>query len=1032
MSHRRPKARPADAAQFHFQDGIVRGSPYDEVREHCTRRFGEPLDWERRGPMTSGDEKQRLHAERLADLLRESPALASMDDTSTHRAAGASPVHAAVQCANVHVLAVLIAAGADLNRSKNNGATPLHSAIHAYGQGSTGNPMAGPVISAEEWECRCQQCFEMLVIAGADLHKCHSSRGGDGVDLVVACTAHEHSRSDACLPFLKRLLALGCRVDSLHTIDQSLLDQSDGLRIRGATAAHWAAMNGHTRCLELLLLAGADPTVAAIFPDGRLSVFDIALDDADDANDDADDSMLSALALVAAVLKGSTTAIIRGGESLDPRLITRCKEQLRHRQQLGEKRRKDVVSAAHREHARRGLQMAHDLLDANMPHAGRLCYVDALLFVAVGGSSGGGQAGTGRDSALTGLPAPTLPAVSLDLSWFGSRDEAFEALHNLVHCEQVLASQSQTREAHFLSRQAAEELVGAFPSRALAWVAYGKTLHDIEHGVAKSEGYNTEVAVHGRQSTGEAMRRCVEMARSAPDFARHVVAIDNLARGANMSLCPQAARSYDLYCQAIRWADEDDTPAGRASQVDLLSQSLACKECGATRRLRGAVSFEVANTLQCKLSGRDDLRELATCRVIEGSALGVVTLLGSLSALMPQSACSWIVAAAKVSRSWRAAAIVSLQEAGLLDLQPTNMQAHQSVEREEEREEALAARFNLANALASSGRFTEARAAAVEVWNERLALDAADRLGTGGRRSGVGCFSHVPRSQTTWGAWADMTANGLRSGARLVGLMAQGGEPPPPVMEVECGLRDDLASALIRHAERMRERGATPAALLSTVLSARSVAGDHFSVPPLLERAIRGWAGCRGAELSGTELDDLWGQMLHDARAGRRRTETPRADAAAIAASYLEGILLPRVDREPRAVAQQSRKAGKGKAAKKGKGKGKAAGGGRRPRKEEEEEEEEEEVETPAADIDEEGGPAAVPEAVPDVSGLAERMGGLSAKEQLPDYDAECPICQETAEEVGSAFLVLPCGGRHGVCRPCAQAWQVTCVKSTT
>ena len=241
---------------------------------------------------------------------------------------GESPVHVAVTHANVHALAVLIAAGAEVSVLKNNGASALHAAIHSYGQGSKQNPMAGPVISAEEWESRCLQCFEMLVAAGADIHTCHSSEGGDGFDLVLACTAHEHSRSDVCLPFLKRLLALGCRVDSLHTVDQS-----DGLRITGATALIWAVKNGHLRCAELLLLAGADPTHVATFPDGRVSAYDCAREDAEyDDNEEA----LETFALVAAVIKGETTNLIRGGSALDPKAITRCKEELRQRRRLGD------------------------------------------------------------------------------------------------------------------------------------------------------------------------------------------------------------------------------------------------------------------------------------------------------------------------------------------------------------------------------------------------------------------------------------------------------------------------------------------------------------------------------------------------------------------------------------------------------------------------------------------------------------------------------------------------------------------------
>ena len=62
---------------------------------------------------------------------------------------------------------------------------------------------------------------------------------------------------------------------------------------------------------------------------------------------------------------------------------------------------------------------------------------------------------------------------------------------------------------------------------------------------------------------------------------------------------------------------------------------------------------------------------------------------------------------------------------------------------------------------------------------------------------------------------------------------------------------------------------------------------------------------------------------------------------------------------------------------------------------------------------------------VPDVSDSVD----VAAPAPPPDYDAECPICQESEEELGT-FLALPCGGRHGICRPCAHSWRATCLKS--
>jgi ankyrin repeat protein len=533
MAHRRPEARPAMPEQFHRPDRRARelfeSREAAEVRTCCATRFGQPSSSGGDETGTSADEAQRAAARRLAELVRGSPALANAKDTDAHRSSGASPVHVAVQHANVHALAVLIGAGADVNARKNNGASALHTAIHAYGQGTRGNPMAGGVISMEEWEGRTRRCFEMLLAAGADVHTCHSSAGGDGFDLVVACTCHEYSRADVCVPLLRRLLALGCRVDSRHAISQS-----DGLVVRDASAAHWAVQNGHTRCLELLVLAGADPMAVGEFPDGRCSAYDFARDAAAADDDDA----LTALALVAAVVKGHTASLLRDG-GLDRGLITRCREELRRRRQLGERVRRGA-SAAHRTHARRALHIARDLLEAERTEAGRLCYTDALLF----GFGGAASAATGS--------AHGLPEVALSVAYVGEADEAFEALHNLTHCEQVLASRVQTREGHLLARHAAHTLAAAFPSRAMSWVVYGNVLYEIEEGLSRAEGFDTAAAAHGRNATSAAMTHCVQMARAAPDCAAYEGPIASLARAANMAVSDGEASSYALYCEAVR------------------------------------------------------------------------------------------------------------------------------------------------------------------------------------------------------------------------------------------------------------------------------------------------------------------------------------------------------------------------------------------------------------------------------------------------------------------------------------------------
>jgi hypothetical protein len=71
-------------------------------------------------------------------------------------------------------------------------------------------------------------------------------------------------------------------------------------------------------------------------------------------------------------------------------------------------------------------------------------------------------------------------------------------------------------------------------------------------------------------------------------------------------------------------------------------------------------------------------------------------------------------------------------------------------------EELLVARFNLASALASSGRFAEARVSMAEAWAARLSKEADDRKNV--YRSGAGCFSHAyvegSRSVDLWVAAA--------------------------------------------------------------------------------------------------------------------------------------------------------------------------------------------------------------------------------------------------------------------------------------
>eukprot|EP00966_Prymnesium_polylepis_P185041 4288770-Prymnesium_polylepis.1 len=392
---------------------------FHSVLDLCCTQFGEGKD-------KVSDSAQRGMATHLASLLREVPELADEQDTrDTGRAHGMYPLHAAAQYGNIHALRVLIEAGASLNVTKNNGATPLCVVIHAYGVGSKGNEIAGPNISAEEWERRLGKCFSMLIEAGADVNAGHSILGGPGFDLGMACVGHSYSRPDVCLPLLKRLVAVGLMMNSALT------------ECGGHMACHAAVKRGHLRCLEILLLAGADPTLGADFPDiGRKSAFDLAKMY---ANEDGDGIALETFARVGAVISGMTTELIRdeaGGPALDPKHITRCRAELRRRARLTEKRRR-IIDQDHGRAAARAMDMARQLLQADRPWAARVAYTDALL------STYSPRLPSALDAPIVDDdPSPVpRPRRGGDTIF---ENVGLEALYNLVSIEQMLAADANT------------------------------------------------------------------------------------------------------------------------------------------------------------------------------------------------------------------------------------------------------------------------------------------------------------------------------------------------------------------------------------------------------------------------------------------------------------------------------------------------------------------------------------------------------------------------------------------------------------
>ena len=122
MAGRKPKLEKVDLGNIHSNSRrACFDGKHPEMVAHdiAATQFGQGHD-------KASDSAQKSLALVLRDMLAEYPHLANQRDTfDAHRAAGGYPLHTAAAYANVHAVRELIAAGADLDVTNNNGVTPL-------------------------------------------------------------------------------------------------------------------------------------------------------------------------------------------------------------------------------------------------------------------------------------------------------------------------------------------------------------------------------------------------------------------------------------------------------------------------------------------------------------------------------------------------------------------------------------------------------------------------------------------------------------------------------------------------------------------------------------------------------------------------------------------------------------------------------------------------------------------------------------------------------------------------------------------
>ena len=957
MAGRAAKLTPVEDGNMHVNVRSAFGGDREMVaHDIASTIFGAGSD-------KTGDAAQQRLALVLREMLADFPHLANVKDTyDTHRSAGCYPLHTAAGYANVHALRELIAAGADLNSTKNNGVTPLCTCIHSYGQGARNNMMAGPHISDEEWERRCRQCFNMLLDAGADASACHSNvPGAHGFDALLTCTVHEYSREDVCLPLLQALLARGARLNSVHKL--RLVDGiwSDS---NHATACHWAVHHLHLRCLEALLLSGSDATnLVAQYPWGARTAYQRAEMDLEGA---ASKAALAVFGCVAAAMQSSAVDRLALARCPQPEAVHRLGAETRRRARLTESLGShNGPTRAQREQAVSVEDAAEHLLKAGLFKAARVSYLDALQF---------GAALTAHERLRAGV--------------------------NLVACEQMCCRQA---DDWFHVKDVALKLTHDFPDCSQAWLTLGQSLCKMEDTFQMEQGYANKQARRSRAATRDAVRECLQRASSAADAEEHAEDIAKLSgyasrHGVEYSN-PRAVKANDTFSNACRTLKRDDcTPQEMAHACGLITQaSQEFTACGhsslGARQTHGSTLIELASLLMQSIGGCDDLRPVATVRVRHGCELTLVDLLSALARRTPTTAISWVVAAASVSRSWRAAAIAYLHSRAFRELSSIVREIDGEAEREVL---ALNVKYNVACTLAAMGRFDEMLIGAMLVWKARLSMETyvmSSALGAGG-------------ADSEWTTWAKNLCNATRVGGQLLG-MARGSTlggttDDAAATAVQERVRQGMAEAVLADAEARRTRGERPMLLSNLLMTARTLC-PACEAPIMLLRAISGWAGTRGEDLSTRELDDLWSSLLTAARSRRQDATTTELASTFLPRGLADGTTIG----APRAVQPRSRKQKKKK--KKGSGKSRSAGGSSsRQADDEGEEAEGEEEQEAAANLEEHAGPLST--APPPAPIVAQN---------------ECPICVDTMSDVPA---VLPCAGRHTACYGCIREWRTTCV----
>jgi hypothetical protein len=972
---------------FHASQRCAWDDPDNVLSDGASIRYGEGDG--------KTDKMQRIFCEGVMDkLLSEYPEKVNVqEDGDDHRSAGHFPIHRACEHANIHALtSILRTPGVAIEARKNNGCTALHTAIHAYGQGSVKNPMAGSVITPDEWEQRCMRNFQALLDAGADVSACHSSRNGEsGFDPLLACVTHTYSRPDACLPLLKALIQRGALLNSRH--------RGTG----GATALLWALQKGHFRCLEVLLLAGSDPTIEGQMGEehlGGLGYTSLAKLMPRLIYDTPDDSG-SVVARVAAVVldisgrsRTTTTTSSRGSGARDGSALLRCSAGLRWRAALTEQIRHGRFSDAHRAHAVRAMQTATEFINSNMHLEARVAYTDALLWGVLG------------------------------------RSATIECLNNLTACFTV-AGTDGCGEDLYVAKQLADELCERFPNSATSWCQMAKVLYELEHDPKlvtermEEEGLTSDASFAAREKTRSALEECLHKARTAPDAMDHAEQLDVLERAVGRAeLTEQMARAEELYMQAMKVQMGRRIPSQLALAIDLHAQSMQVGGLLLGPRVNSASSkLELATSLASALRGSDNLISLAeSASVSPGSELRVTTLMSVLAARMPTSACRWMASAATLSRSWRAATILALHLQCLDEL--ADLASHVVSDDPSLPSTALdlVIQFNHVTALASLGRFEEARAVGRKVWAARIAVEADRTTEFDDDKSAVPKPGVTPHE--SWDSWANKLSSSIRHGGRLMGLgtcsyHADGTYQmdAPSVQAAIDSIRADICAALIAHAEEQCTRGARPRTLSRLMESARSV-GAPFEVPPAVDRAISGWAGRRAEELDSNELDDLWDSMLRNARRGAdaaKRTEA-EVDLEAIRSSFLPRGLAQEGDGAQPAQAASRRGKAKNKK-KKGRGKGLASRG--------------EALEEELKEEEEEEGPAAKATPTAPATATAAVVVGATSSTELSETE-ECAICFAVIQSADGERTCAPCSGRHALCRGCWVGWRAETLNQGT